>query len=182
MSEATDSKETQRKYNIDTDSIYSVEGFSVRTLNCLARAGVTTIPALLKLTDCELFKIKNFGQKRLDEINAAFPERQATYEGEAEFLEAQRKLHKLDETARRILRFMEKDNMKLADFMASDIKVEGRAKARAVLTEYCLIFPDRIDGVLEQLEAMGDTSDKFYLTLKLSADRKNAIAQGLAES
>jgi hypothetical protein len=120
-------------------------------------------------------------QKCLDEINAAFPDRNTTYEGEAEFLEARRKWSKLDTTARRILRFMDNHLMKLSEFMASGVNIEGRAKARVILTEYCLIFPDRIDNVLMQFEDMQDTSDKFYILLKLANDRKQAISQGLIE-
>jgi hypothetical protein len=173
--------EAVNKYH-DPESIYNIEGLSVRALSALDREDIKTKSALLLMTDYELLRIRNFGQKCLDEINQAFPERETTYAGEYELLGARRMWHKLDTTARRILRFMEQDKMKLADFLVSDSKVEGRAKARVILTEYCLTFPDRVDDVLKQFEAMQDTADRFYIMLKQASIRKQAISQGLIEN
>lgn len=44
-------------------------GLSVRSLNCLKRAGVRTVGDLRSYTEEDVMKLKNFGQKSLDEIN-----------------------------------------------------------------------------------------------------------------
>ena len=43
-------------------------GLSVRSLNCLKRAGVRTVGDLNNYTEEDVMKLKNFGQKSLDEI------------------------------------------------------------------------------------------------------------------
>ncbi|MBM3463940.1 MAG: DNA-directed RNA polymerase subunit alpha [Armatimonadetes bacterium] len=43
-------------------------GLSVRSLNCLKRAGVRTVGDLQQYTEEDVMKLKNFGQKSLDEI------------------------------------------------------------------------------------------------------------------
>jgi len=43
-------------------------GLSVRTFNCLKRAGITKVGELLEKNDEELLGIKNFGQKALEEV------------------------------------------------------------------------------------------------------------------
>jgi DNA-directed RNA polymerase subunit alpha len=43
-------------------------GLSVRSLNCLKRAGVRTVGDLHQYTEEDVMKLKNFGQKSLDEI------------------------------------------------------------------------------------------------------------------
>lgn len=43
-------------------------GLSVRSLNCLRRAGVRIVNDLIQLSDEDVMKLKNFGQKSLDEI------------------------------------------------------------------------------------------------------------------
>jgi DNA-directed RNA polymerase subunit alpha len=50
-------------------------GLSVRTANCLKRAGVTKVGELFEKTDRELLNIKNFGQRTLDEVNEQLRER-----------------------------------------------------------------------------------------------------------
>jgi DNA-directed RNA polymerase subunit alpha len=41
---------------------------SVRTFNCLKRAGITTVGELLERGDTELLAIRNLGQKALEEV------------------------------------------------------------------------------------------------------------------
>ncbi len=48
--------------------------FSVRTSNCLKRAGVTTLGELADLTPQQLMDIRNFGQKSLDEVREKLAE------------------------------------------------------------------------------------------------------------
>jgi DNA-directed RNA polymerase subunit alpha len=43
-------------------------GLSVRSLNCLKRAGVRTVGDLVQYNEEDVMKLKNFGQKSLDEI------------------------------------------------------------------------------------------------------------------
>lgn len=51
----------------DDDSIEELD-FSVRTCNCLRRAGITTVSQLKQMTIVDLKKIKNLGSKSLKEI------------------------------------------------------------------------------------------------------------------
>ena len=41
---------------------------SVRSFNCLKRAGISKVSELLDLTEDEIMKMRNFGKKSLDEI------------------------------------------------------------------------------------------------------------------
>jgi DNA-directed RNA polymerase subunit alpha len=41
---------------------------SVRSLNCLKRAGIHTVDDLTKKTEDDMFKVRNLGKKSLDEI------------------------------------------------------------------------------------------------------------------
>ena len=41
---------------------------SVRSFNCLKRAGVNTIEDLTNMTESEMMKIRNLGKKSFDEI------------------------------------------------------------------------------------------------------------------
>ncbi len=52
------------QYNLPIEEL----GLSVRTFNCLKRAGITKAGELLEKSDDELINIKNFGQKALDEV------------------------------------------------------------------------------------------------------------------
>lgn len=52
------------QYNIPIEHL----NLSVRTFNCLKRAGITKVGELLERSDEELLKIKNLGQKALDEV------------------------------------------------------------------------------------------------------------------
>jgi len=47
---------------------------SVRTFNCLKRAGITKVGELLEYSDEELLKIKNLGQKALEEVHSQLKE------------------------------------------------------------------------------------------------------------
>ncbi len=48
---------------------------SVRSLNCLKRAGIRTVGELLTYSEEDVMKLKNFGQKSLDEIGEKLAER-----------------------------------------------------------------------------------------------------------
>ena len=43
-------------------------GLSVRSLNCLKRASIKVVRDLIAYSEDDLMKLKNFGQKSLDEI------------------------------------------------------------------------------------------------------------------
>lgn len=43
---------------------------TVRTYNCLKKRGISTVLQLVQVSDAELFDIRNFGKKSLDEINS----------------------------------------------------------------------------------------------------------------
>jgi DNA-directed RNA polymerase subunit alpha len=48
---------------------------SVRSFNCLKRAGISKVSELLDLTEDEIMKMRNFGKKSLDEIKDVLAER-----------------------------------------------------------------------------------------------------------
>ncbi len=48
---------------------------SVRSFNCLKRAGISKVSELLDLTEDEIMKMRNFGKKSLDEIKLVLAER-----------------------------------------------------------------------------------------------------------
>ncbi len=48
---------------------------SVRSYNCLKRAGISRVSELLDLTEDEIMKMRNFGRKSLDEIQQVLAER-----------------------------------------------------------------------------------------------------------
>jgi len=48
--------------------------FSVRTFNCLRKAGVTTVGELIERTESDLMQIRNFGRKSLNEVKAKLKE------------------------------------------------------------------------------------------------------------
>ena len=47
----------------------------VRSFNCLKRAGISKVSELLDMTEDEIFKMRNFGKKSLDEIKQVLEER-----------------------------------------------------------------------------------------------------------
>jgi DNA-directed RNA polymerase subunit alpha len=48
---------------------------SVRSFNCLKRAGISKVSELLDMTEDEIFKMRNFGKKSLEEIKQVLEER-----------------------------------------------------------------------------------------------------------
>src|SRR5579871_5259384 len=48
---------------------------SVRSFNCLKRAGISKVSELLDMTEDEIMKMRNFGKKSLDEIKQVLAER-----------------------------------------------------------------------------------------------------------
>jgi len=52
------------QYNMPIDQL----SLSVRTFNCLKRAGITKVGELLERSEQELLTIRNFGQKALQEV------------------------------------------------------------------------------------------------------------------
>jgi DNA-directed RNA polymerase subunit alpha len=51
---------------------------SVRSFNCLKRAGISKVSELLDFTEDEIMKMRNFGKKSLDEIKQVLAERGLT--------------------------------------------------------------------------------------------------------
>jgi hypothetical protein len=147
----------------DSDYLFNAEGLSVRTLNALYRAEIKTISALKATTDSELTRIRNIGKKCIAEINAAYPDRIRTYEGEAEYRDIYRKIYIIEREVRRILHRMEFSGKKLTEIMDTKFRL---SKARKYLADYCIIFPERIADVLSRFEALNDTSDRFYKQFK----------------
>jgi DNA-directed RNA polymerase subunit alpha len=43
---------------------------SVRSFNCLKRAGINTVEDLVSKTEEEMIKVRNLGKKSLDEVRA----------------------------------------------------------------------------------------------------------------
>ena len=144
----------------DQDTIDYNKGLSVRTVNALKRAEITTFNKLRQVTDYHLKQIRNIGKNAIAEINAAVPDRIRTYNGEAEELEAYRVSYKLDRDTRHILRRMEAENMKLSELMKSDLKVSYKRQARKLITAFCDVFPERIPDVISVFDAVGDTGDR----------------------
>lgn len=66
--EATPNEVSTNKEQLVLDTPIENFGLSVRTLNCVKRAGVKTVWELTTFTEIDLFRLKNFGQKSLDEI------------------------------------------------------------------------------------------------------------------
>jgi DNA-directed RNA polymerase subunit alpha len=48
---------------------------SVRSFNCLKRAGISKVSELLDMSEDEIIKMRNFGKKSLDEIKQVLSER-----------------------------------------------------------------------------------------------------------
>jgi DNA-directed RNA polymerase subunit alpha len=62
------SREPEKKDDDVLDKSIDEMGLSVRSLNCLKRAGKKTLRELIDSEEAELMKLKNFGQKSLDEV------------------------------------------------------------------------------------------------------------------
>ena len=48
--------------------------FSVRTINCLKKEGITTVGELARLSEDELLRLRNFGRKSLTEVREKLTE------------------------------------------------------------------------------------------------------------
>ena len=62
-------KEENKKERILEKSIEEME-LSVRSFNCLKRAGISTVEDLTNKTESEMMKVRNLGKKSLDEVVA----------------------------------------------------------------------------------------------------------------
>jgi DNA-directed RNA polymerase subunit alpha len=60
----------EEQYNMPVQQL----DLSVRTMNCLRRAGITTVGELISKTEKELLSLRNFGQKSKREIDARLAE------------------------------------------------------------------------------------------------------------
>ena len=47
---------------------------SVRSFNCLKRAGINTVEDLINKTEDDMMKVRNLGKKSLDEVKAKLEE------------------------------------------------------------------------------------------------------------
>lgn len=64
------------------DSLNKLVGeleLSVRTVNCLKNAGIETIGELTRLSESDLLRIQNFGQKSLNELKDVLFESDLTF-------------------------------------------------------------------------------------------------------
>lgn len=77
--EALTAVEGEDQESVENLDVYSKKidelELSVRSLNCLKRAKIETIGDLMSKTEDELLKIKNFGQKSLDEVKKKLKEK-----------------------------------------------------------------------------------------------------------
>ena len=62
-------KEESKKEKVLEMSIEELE-LSVRSFNCLKRAGISTVEDLTNKTDSEMMKVRNLGKKSLEEVTA----------------------------------------------------------------------------------------------------------------
>lgn len=62
-------KEESQKEKVLETSIEELE-LSVRSFNCLKRAGIATVEDLIQKTEYDMMKVRNLGKKSLDEVTA----------------------------------------------------------------------------------------------------------------
>lgn len=62
-------KEEDKKEKVLEMSIEDLE-LSVRSFNCLKRAGISTVEDITNMTEPEMMKVRNLGKKSLDEVTA----------------------------------------------------------------------------------------------------------------
>ncbi len=62
-------KEENKKEKVLEMSIEDLE-LSVRSFNCLKRAGISTVEDITNMTESEMMKVRNLGKKSLDEVTA----------------------------------------------------------------------------------------------------------------
>ncbi len=60
-------KEESKKEKVLEMLIEELE-LSVRSYNCLKRAGITTVEDLANKTEADMMKVRNLGKKSLDEV------------------------------------------------------------------------------------------------------------------
>ena len=60
-------KEESKKEKVLEMSIEDLE-LSVRSFNCLKRAGISTVEDLTNKSEAEMMKVRNLGKKSLDEV------------------------------------------------------------------------------------------------------------------
>ena len=66
-------KEENKKEKVLEMSIEDLE-LSVRSFNCLKRAGISTVEDITNMTESEMMKVRNLGKKSLDEVLAKLKE------------------------------------------------------------------------------------------------------------
>ena len=62
-------KEESKKEKVLETSIEELE-LSVRSFNCLKRAGISTVEDLTNKSEADMMKVRNLGKKSLDEVIA----------------------------------------------------------------------------------------------------------------
>jgi len=62
-------KEESQKVKVLETSIEELE-LSVRSFNCLKRAGIATVEDLISKSQADMMKVRNLGKKSLDEVTA----------------------------------------------------------------------------------------------------------------
>ena len=62
-------KEESKKEKVLEMSIEDLE-LSVRSFNCLKRAGISTVEDLTNKSEADMMKVRNLGKKSLDEVIA----------------------------------------------------------------------------------------------------------------
>ena len=62
-------KEESKKEKVLETSIEELE-LSVRSFNCLKRAGIATVEDLTNRSESDMMKVRNLGKKSLDEVIA----------------------------------------------------------------------------------------------------------------
>ena len=62
-------KEESKKEKVLETSIEELE-LSVRSFNCLKRAGISTVEDLTNRSEADMMKVRNLGKKSLDEVIA----------------------------------------------------------------------------------------------------------------
>jgi DNA-directed RNA polymerase subunit alpha len=72
---STDEKPVQTAPASEWDVPVETLNLSVRSFNCLKRAGISKVSELLDMSEDEIIKMRNFGKKSLDEIKQVLEER-----------------------------------------------------------------------------------------------------------
>jgi len=72
---STDEKPIQTAPASEWDVPVETLNLSVRSFNCLKRAGISKVSELLDMSEDEIIKMRNFGKKSLDEIKQVLEER-----------------------------------------------------------------------------------------------------------